>query len=121
MHASFRRAPTYVIPASAHIRYSGERPHTSFRRTPESSIRSAGFTRIAPRSSRPWCHFRLKINAQTVGHPIDVVEIGDGLYRVVEGPVGQSNVAKHIKVSRRHGVWHVRQFDREIAQGAING
>lgn len=61
-----------------------------------------------------------EFNAERIGHPVDVIEVGDHLSRVVDGAVIQSNRPQRLQISRPHR----RRFKRELfgigAQGRIH-
>jgi len=44
-----------------------------------------------------------RINAETVGYAIDVVEVSDHLRRIVDRPVVESDRAQPIQIFRRNG------------------
>ncbi len=70
--------------AQARIRHSGTRPHPSFRRTPESRIRSAGFTRLLtePRPSGSGNHVSLGGPRPTAPRlPVSVIPANAGIQK----------------------------------------
>src|SRR5688500_1392114 len=62
--------------------------------------------------------FRIGIDADSLGDPVDVVEERDHLDRVVDARVAQAVASKAVDVRRRDRAGLVRQLDGKVAQRA---
>ena len=56
-----------------------------------------------------------------VGDPIDVVEVGDDLHRVVQGYFGETGFAQRFEIGLGHGGWRARQLLRIGAKSLVGG
>ena len=66
-----------------------------------------------------WSHSLFEVNAQAVGDSVDVVEEGDDLSGVVDGPVGEARVAQSLNVGLGHGARVFRELHGVVAQCPI--
>ena len=62
---------------------------------------------------------RFRIDSQAVGDAVDVVEVGDHLGGVADGPVGKAQGPQTVKVIRSYARGSRGQLDRMVAQGPI--
>ena len=60
-------------------------------------------------------HLGFRIDAEGVGHPVDVVEIGDHLHRVEDVPVVQRVQAEVLQILRANSGWSASEQLGEFA------
>ena len=75
--------------------------------------RSAGFALFPGRDEG------FQVDAEAVGDAVDVVEVGDGLHRVVDGAVVEAVRAQGLDVRLGDAGGRAGEFLRQFAQGAV--
>ena len=61
----------------------------------------------------------LQVHIQSVGDPVDVVEVGDDLGGIMNGAIVEADGAEALDVGMGDGPGVVRQLHRVVAEGAI--